>query len=116
MPSGHVPATSPLRPAFLAAGCIGVIAAMPAQAQDAAQTVLGGVTVTDTAIAQAPVKVERAESPKYVRPLLDTPHDLAERGLGHAKPGSRLGKAALLGNDDKGGQIGDFIPSHLSPD
>ncbi|PTR09313.1 catecholate siderophore receptor [Novosphingobium sp. GV055] len=117
MPSGHVPATSPLRPAFLAAGCIGVIAAMPAQAQDAAQTVLGGVTVTDTAIAQAPVKVERAESPKYVRPLLDTPQTVTVVGRAVIEAQNLLSlKDALsilpgitLGAGEGGGGYGDSI-------
>ena len=63
-------------PASLALGCIGVIAS-PALAQDraapASQTRLGGVTVTDTAIDEQDYKVDRADSPKYTAPLLDTP-------------------------------------------
>ncbi len=113
----HAHAASPLRPAFLAAGCIGVIAAMPAHAQDAAQTVLGGVTVTDTAIAQAPVKVERAESPKYVRPLLDTPQTVTVVGRAVLEAQNLLSlKDALsilpgitLGAGEGGGGYGDSI-------
>src|SRR3546814_19196611 len=66
------------RPSFLALGCVGAIAfATSAQAQDAAQGAkLGGMTVTDTAIDESPIKVEKAESPQYTRPLLDTPQTL----------------------------------------
>ncbi|SCW68937.1 catecholate siderophore receptor [Sphingobium faniae] len=65
-------------PSFLALSCVGVIAlASTAHAQDNAQTPkLGGVIVTDTAIDESEVKVERAESPKYVRPLVDTPQTI----------------------------------------
>lgn len=61
---------------FLALSCVGAIAMAPAvNAQDAAtpDRKLGGMTVTDTAIDESEIKVERAESPKYTRPLLDTP-------------------------------------------
>ncbi|WP_242124378.1 TonB-dependent receptor [Sphingobium sp. Sx8-8] len=71
-----------LHPSFLALGCVGAMAfATAAQAQDAAQGArLGGMTVTDTAIDEAPVKVEKAESPKYTRPLLDTPQTITVIG------------------------------------
>jgi catecholate siderophore receptor len=108
--------------AFLAAGCIGVIAAMPAQAQDAAaqdatRPVLGGVTVTDTAIAEAPVKVDRAESPKYTRPLLDTPQTVTVVGRAVIEAQNLLSlKDALsilpgitLGAGEGGGGYGDSI-------
>ena len=63
--------------AFLALSCVGSLIAPPALAQDAqSPRSLGGVTVTDTAIDEAPVKVEKAESPKYTRPLLDTPQTI----------------------------------------
>ncbi|EPR16243.1 TonB-denpendent receptor [Sphingobium indicum IP26] len=70
------------RPSFLALGCVGAIAfATSAQAQDAAQGAkLGGMTVTDTAIDESPIKVEKAESPKYTRPLLDTPQTITVIG------------------------------------
>lgn len=62
-------------PAYLALSCIG-IAASPALAQDQAgeggASRLGGVTVTDTAIEDS-YKVDKADSPKYTAPLLDTP-------------------------------------------
>lgn len=62
-------------PAYLALGCVS-FAATPALAQDgnsdANATRLGGVTVTDTAIDEG-YKVDRAASPKYTAPLLDTP-------------------------------------------
>ncbi len=62
-------------PTFLAMSCVSALAfAAGAHAQEADQGPrLGGVTVTDTAIDESTIKVERAESPKYVRPLLDTP-------------------------------------------
>ncbi|MGV3769725.1 MAG: TonB-dependent receptor [Sphingobium phenoxybenzoativorans] len=67
-------------PAFLALSCIGAIAtSQTAFAQDSQQK-LGGMTVTDTAIDESPVKVEKAESPKYVRPLLDTPQTITVIG------------------------------------
>src|SRR3546814_7148427 len=48
---------------------------------DAAQGAkLGGMTVTDTAIDESPIKVEKAESPKYTRPLLDTPQTITVIG------------------------------------
>ena len=62
-------------PAFLALSCVVGIAPV-AHAQDAGQPRLGGVTVTDTAIDEPAVKAERAESPKYTRPLLDTPQTI----------------------------------------
>ncbi|NIJ15582.1 TonB-dependent receptor [Sphingobium vermicomposti] len=65
-------------PSFLALSCVGALAfASTAHGQEAAQSPkLGGMTVTDTAIDESAVKVERAESPKYVRPLLDTPQTI----------------------------------------
>lgn len=65
-------------PSFLALGCVGAMAFTgPAHAQEAdANQRLGGMTVTDTAIEEAGVKVEKAESPKYTRPLLDTPQTI----------------------------------------
>ncbi|AUW59883.1 TonB-dependent siderophore receptor [Sphingobium sp. SCG-1] len=69
-------------PNFLALSCVGAIAfATAAHAQDAAQSPkLGGMTVTDTAIDESEVKVDRAESPKYTRPLLDTPQTITVIG------------------------------------
>lgn len=68
----------------LALSCVGAMAfAAPAAAQDAGQgqaQKLGGMTVTDTAIDESEVKVEKAESPKYVRPLLDTPQTITVIG------------------------------------
>ncbi len=67
---------------FLALGCVGAMAfATTASAQDGEQGArLGGMTVTDTAIDEPAVKVEKAESPKYVRPLLDTPQTITVIG------------------------------------
>ncbi len=62
------------KPAFLALSCVGAIAfASVAHAQEQK---LGGMTVTDTAIDEPAIKVERAESPKYTAPLLDTPQTI----------------------------------------
>ena len=67
---------SAAKPAFLALSCVMGLAPV-AQAQETGEQKLGGVTVTDTAIDDEPtVKVERAESPKYTRPLLDTPQTI----------------------------------------
>lgn len=67
---------------FLALGCVGAMAfSASAQAQDGEQGgSLGGVTVVDTAIDEAGVKVEKVESPKYVRPLLDMPQTITVIG------------------------------------
>ena len=65
---------------FLALGCVGALAfASTAHAQEEAPK-LGGMTVTDTALDEPEVKVERAESPKYVRPLLDMPQTITVIG------------------------------------
>jgi len=63
---------------FLALGCVSAAAfTVPAAAQSGEQEQrLGGVTVVDTAIDDEGVKVERADSPKYVAPLLDTPQTI----------------------------------------
>lgn len=67
---------------FLALGCVGAMAfAANASAQGGEQGArLGGVTVTDSAIDESTVKVEKAESPKYTRPLLDTPQTITVIG------------------------------------
>lgn len=65
-------------PSFLALGCVSAMAftsAAHAQNSGEAQR-LGGVTVTDTAIDESEVKAERAASPKYTAPLLDTPQTI----------------------------------------
>lgn len=65
-------------PPFLALGCIGAISiATAAHAQDRAQGPrLGGVTVTDTAIDDSDIKVDKASSPKFTQPLQDTPQTI----------------------------------------
>ncbi len=66
-------------PAYLALSCFG-IAATPALAQDggqeAKQPVLGGMTVTDTAIDDEGYKVDKPSSPKFTQPLRDTPQTI----------------------------------------
>ena len=60
-----------------------ITSAMPAFAQEKpadADTDLGGVTVTDTAIDEAPYKVDRPDSPKYTAPLVDTPRSITVIG------------------------------------
>lgn len=63
-------------PAYLALSCV-ALSATPSLAQeaqeDAQRPSLGGVTVTDTALEESEYKVDRASSPKYTAPLLDTP-------------------------------------------
>lgn len=76
--------TSPSIPSFLALSCVGAIA-MAATAQAQTQTDqhgarLGGMTVTDSPIDESEIKVEKAESPKYTRPLLDTPQTITVIG------------------------------------
>ena len=66
---------SAAKPAFLALSCVGAIAfATAANAQQ--EQKLGGMTVTDTALDEPAVKVEKPESPKYTAPLLDTPQTI----------------------------------------
>ncbi|SEJ32878.1 catecholate siderophore receptor [Sphingobium sp. AP50] len=67
---------------FLALSCVGALAfAATGQAQDTEQgQKLGGVTVTDSAIDEPQIKVEKAESPKYTRPLLDMPQTITVIG------------------------------------
>ncbi len=64
-------------PAYLALTCFG-IAAHPAQAQDARgdRVVLGGVTVTDTALEDEGFKADELSSPKFTQPLQDTPQTI----------------------------------------
>ena len=69
---------SRVAPAYLALACVG-FASTPALAQEAREEAtpsLGGVTVSDTAIEETPYKVDRAASPKYTAPLLDTPKSI----------------------------------------
>ncbi|WP_336970103.1 TonB-dependent receptor [Sphingobium aromaticiconvertens] len=69
-------------PSFLALSCVGAVAfATAGHAQEGGQgQKLGGVTVTDSAIDESEIKVEKAESPKYTRPLLDTPQTITVIG------------------------------------
>lgn len=65
-------------PAYLALACVG-FASTPTsaqEAQDGTPPSLGGMTVSDTAIEETPYKVDRADSPKYTAPLLDTPKSI----------------------------------------
>lgn len=65
-------------PAYLALSCIG-LAATPAIAQQKSaepERQLGGVTVTDTAIDEGSYKTDKADSPKFTAPLLDTPRSV----------------------------------------
>jgi len=62
-------------PAYLALSCVGLAAPALAQGNEttANSPALGGVVVTDTAIDEQGYKIDRADSPKYTAPLLDTP-------------------------------------------
>ncbi|ATE63046.1 TonB-dependent receptor [Rhizorhabdus dicambivorans] len=68
---------------FLALACVGFIATAPAAAQTAdkpeGEKKLGGMTVTATAIEEE-IKVERVESPKATRALIDTPQTITVIG------------------------------------
>ncbi|TDW61775.1 catecholate siderophore receptor [Novosphingobium sp. PhB55] len=69
------PSSAAARRTFLALSCIAPALAPAAQAQQAdGQRVLGGVTVSDTAIDEKPGRV--LESPKRTRPVLDTPQTI----------------------------------------
>jgi catecholate siderophore receptor len=66
-------------PAYLAVSCFG-LAASPALAQEAGAqegaTRLGGMTVTDTAIDEPTIKIDKPASPKFTQPLQDTPQTI----------------------------------------
>lgn len=67
---------------FLALSCVGALAfaaSVSAQSEEKGAK-LGGMTVTDTAIEENEIKVDRPESPKYVRPLLDMPQTITVIG------------------------------------
>ncbi|MGE6694264.1 TonB-dependent receptor [Sphingobium limneticum] len=75
---------APTSTSFLALSCVGLfVSAAPALAQssdhpaDEAQgRKLGGVIVTDTAIDEQGYKVDKADSPKFTAPLVDTPRSI----------------------------------------
>ncbi|WP_408590162.1 TonB-dependent receptor [Novosphingobium sp.] len=115
---------------FLALGCIGLIAASaPAFAQDqaspsnapsgtkpeASAKVLGAVTVTDTAITDGSYKADKAASPKYTAPLLDTPRAvtvipaqvLADTATASLTEALRLVPGITLGAGEGGNPQGD---------
>lgn len=76
-------ARSGAKPSYLALSCVGLVAFTSGahaqtgdQAEQPQERKLGGMTVTDSAIDEAPgggYKVGKANSPKYTAPLLDTP-------------------------------------------
>lgn len=69
------PSSAAARRTFLALSCIAPAIAPVAHAQQAdGQRVLGGVTVSDTAIDEQPGR--KLESPKRTRPVLDTPQTI----------------------------------------
>ena len=68
--------------AVLTMSCFGMFATAPALAQTQPAKVeqateLEGVTVTDTAINEGSYKTEKASSPKYTAPLVNTPQSIA---------------------------------------
>ncbi|MBH1999489.1 MAG: TonB-dependent receptor [Sphingomonadaceae bacterium] len=75
---------APTSTSFLALSCVGLfVSAAPAIAQNSDQTAdetqgrkLGGVVVTDTAIDEQGYKVDKADSPKFTAPLVDTPRSI----------------------------------------
>ncbi len=56
----------------------------------------------------------RARKQSQPEPVLEPPHDLAQRGLRDAQTGCRPSEAALFGNCHEGCQIGDILAPHLS--
>lgn len=75
---------APTSTSFLALSCVGLfVSAAPALAQSSDQPAneaqgrkLGGVIVTDTAIDEQGYKVDKADSPKFTAPLVDTPRSI----------------------------------------
>src|SRR3546814_18754656 len=93
-------------PAYLALSCFG-LAASPAAAQDGGQEakrpVLGGVTVTDTAIEDDGYKIDKPSSPKFTQPLRATPPHiqviskaLFKEQIGSASCRERVGQYVLI--------------------
>ncbi|KEZ12684.1 Outer membrane receptor for monomeric catechols precursor [Sphingobium yanoikuyae] len=107
---------------FLALSCVGLFAtAAPAIAQSNDQQngaegqKLGGVVVTDTAIDEEGYKVDKADSPKFTAPLVNTPrsvtvipsqliHDTASASLTEAL---RTVPGITLGAGEGGNPLGD---------
>ncbi len=107
---------------FLALSCVGLFAtAAPAIAQLSDQSngtdgqKLGGVVVTDTAIDEEGYKVDKADSPKFTAPLVNTPrsvtvipsqliHDTASASLTEAL---RTVPGITLGAGEGGNPLGD---------
>ena len=113
--SSHKPTIA--KPAFLALSCIGAIATAQASYAQDTQPKLGGMTVTDTAIEDDTPKVEKVESPKIVRPLLDTPQTITVIGNQTIRKQNRLTLRDVLstvpgitfGAGEGGGGYGDSI-------
>ncbi|AOH84504.1 TonB-dependent receptor [Sphingomonas panacis] len=107
--------------AFLALSCVGALIAPAALAQTADDTsrkdapALGGVTVTDTVITQAPGR--RQDSPKATRPLRDTPQTvtiltkevLEQQNLLSLKDALSTVPGITFGAGEGGGGYGDSI-------
>lgn len=107
---------------FLALSCVGLFAtAAPAIAQSPQPSTgtdgqkLGGVVVTDTAIDEEGYKVDKADSPKFTAPLVNTPrsvtvipsqliHDTASASLTEAL---RTVPGITLGAGEGGNPLGD---------
>ncbi|WHO37647.1 TonB-dependent receptor [Sphingobium sp. AP49] len=107
---------------FLALSCVGLFAtAAPAIAQSTQPSTgtdgqkLGGVVVTDTAIDEEGYKVDKADSPKFTAPLVNTPrsvtvipsqliHDTASASLTEAL---RTVPGITLGAGEGGNPLGD---------
>jgi catecholate siderophore receptor len=107
---------------FLALGCVSLIAVgTPALAQESTSTaagepkVLGSVTVTDTAVTEGSYKTDKASSPKYTAPLLDTPRSvsvipsqvLADTATASLTDALRLVPGITLGAGEGGSPQGD---------
>lgn len=108
-------------PGFLALSAIGFIAtattAVPVQAQEPAVTQLKGMTVTGDAIDEDKIKVERLESPKATRPILDTPQTitvlssetLRQQNLLTLRDALSIVPGITFGAGEGGGGFGDSI-------
>ncbi|NWK99030.1 TonB-dependent receptor [Sphingobium lactosutens] len=84
MNSSNTRDRAPASTSFLALSCVGLfVSAAPAIAQSSDQPAdesqarkLGSMVVTDTAIDEQGYKVDKADSPKFTAPLVDTPRSI----------------------------------------
>jgi catecholate siderophore receptor len=98
--------------------CVAIMTTTPAMAQSTSQgegQQLGGVTVTDTEINEGSYKTDKADSPKFTAPLLDTPRSITvipsqlirDTGSASLAEALRTVPGITLGAGEGGNPLGD---------